>query len=46
MHSHLFTLIVLLQLMHIKILSPDIVATGLPHFSFADATSTITLCAY
>ena len=33
MHSHFFTLMVLLQFIHVTILSPDTVAAGLPHLS-------------
>ena len=43
MHSHFFTLIVLLQLVHITTLSYGTVATGLPHLSFVHAASTVRL---
>ena len=43
MHSHFFTLTVLLQFMHVTILSPGTVATGLPHLSFVHAASTVRL---
>ena len=43
MNSHFFTLMVLLQFIHVTILSPDTVAAGLPHLSFVHATSTIRL---
>ena len=41
MHSHFFTVIVMLQFMHVTILSPGTMATGLPHLSFVHAASTI-----
>ena len=41
MHSHFFTLIVLLQFMHVTILSPGTVATRLPHLSFVHAASMV-----
>ena len=41
MHSHLFTLIVLLQFMHVTILSPGTVAAGLSHLSFMHTASTV-----
>ena len=43
MHSHLFTVIVLLQFMHVTILSPGTVATGLQHLSSVHAASTVRL---
>ena len=43
MRSHFFTLIVLLQFMHVTILSPGIVATSLPHLSFVNAASAVRL---
>ena len=43
MHSHLFTLIVLLQFMHVTILSPGTVATDLPHLLFVHAASMVRL---
>ena len=43
MHSHFFTLIVLLQFMHVTILSPGTMGTGLPHLSFVHAASTVRL---
>ena len=43
MHWNFFTLVVLLQLMHVTILSPGTVATGLPHLSFVHAASTVSL---
>ena len=43
MHSHFFTLIVLLQFMHVTTLSPSNVATSSPHLSFVHAGSTVRL---
>ena len=43
MHSHFFTLIVLLQFMHVTILSLGTVVTVLPHLSFVHAASTAWL---
>ena len=43
MHSHFFTLIVLLQFMHVTTLSPGTMGTGLPHLSFVHAASTVRL---
>ena len=43
MQSHFFTLVVLFQFMHVTILSPGFVATGLPQLSFVHAASTVRL---
>ena len=43
MQSHFLTLIVLLQFMHVTILSAATAATSLPHLSFAYAVSTVRL---
>ena len=43
MHSHFFTLIVLLQLVHITTLSYGTMATDLPHLSFVHAAPTVRL---
>ena len=37
MHSHFFTLIALLQFIHVTILSPSTASTCLPHLSFVHA---------
>ena len=43
MQSHLFTLIVLSQFMHVTILSPGTKGTGLPHLPFVHAALTVRL---
>ena len=43
MHSHFFTLNVLLQFMNETIISASTVATGLPDLSFVHAASTVRL---